>query len=161
MFRQVVLKTLPPAPKHDIESIQNWYQNHNDTAINTPEQTYLSNTHDLFSLIPRDKSPLCIFLERSLAVRLLRLWRKKTTNPSLPLYDDTTYMSDKRIGRFVNVVVIVIGIAMLICPIWILNCLQGQRERLATITGFVVLFLGIVGGATVAKIWEALAATAA
>ena len=162
MLQQAELKKLPPPAKHDIVSIQNWHYNH-ETAINEAEQAYLDMSRDLFSLFPRDKSPLRRLLDRSKGFRLFMLWRKKKTTSILPLYDqqEVTYTSDKRIDRFVNMIVVLIGIAMLVGPIWILNGLSGSKEKLATITGFIVLFLVIVGGATVAKIWEALAATAA
>lgn len=153
---------MPPAPNHDIESVRNWHYNHK-SAINENEQSYLINRHDLFALLPRIKSPLRRLLERSEVFRLWRPWRKLTSDSTLPVYDkkEFTHISDRRVDKCVDIVVVAIGIAMLVGPIWILNGLNGQKEKLATITAFVVLFLGIVGGATVAKIWEALAATAA
>lgn len=162
ILQQTELKKLPRAPNHDIESVQNWHYNHN-TAINEEEQAYLTKPHDLFALLPRTKSPLRRLLERSKVFRLWLMWRKVTSDPTLPVYDkkEFTHISDNRVDRCVNTVVVAIGIAMLVGPIWILNGLNSQKEKLATITAFVVLFLGIVGGASVAKIWEALAATAA
>jgi hypothetical protein len=72
-----------------------------------------------------------------------------------------TYFSDKRIDRFITFLVVGVGMIMLIAPMWILYGLQSNLQKLGTITGFIVLFLVLVVSATVAKPFEALAATAA
>jgi hypothetical protein len=50
---------------------------------------------------------------------------------------------------------------MLITPLWVLAVTQGTVRRLAVITGFIVLFLGLIAVTTVAKPFESLAAAAA
>lgn len=50
---------------------------------------------------------------------------------------------------------------MLLTPMWILQALHNDNAKLAVITAFVVVFLGLVAYATVAKPFETLAATAA
>lgn len=72
-----------------------------------------------------------------------------------------TYISDKRIDRFITVVIVVVGMMMLIAPMWILQSLADQTQKLGTITAFIVVFLGLISYTSVAKPFEALAATAA
>jgi accessory gene regulator protein AgrB len=69
--------------------------------------------------------------------------------------------SGKRIDRFITVIIMSIGLTMLIAPMWILQALDDPRKKLAVITAFIVVFLGMVSYATVAKLPEILAATAA
>jgi hypothetical protein len=70
-------------------------------------------------------------------------------------------LSDKRIDRFITAIIVGIGLAMLITPMWVLQSLDDPRKKLAIITAFIVAFLGMVSYATVAKPPEILAATAA
>jgi len=159
ILQQSELKKYPCAKDQDIKSLENWHWNHNNCAIDPEEQKYLSYKHDLFSLVPRVKTPLRRFLDR---FRIHSLWKDKKA-PELPLYDRNvvTYVSDKRIDRFVTVVTVTVGLSMLVAPIWILQALQNIHQKLGTITAFIVGFLGIVSYATAAKPTETLAATAA
>jgi hypothetical protein len=50
---------------------------------------------------------------------------------------------------------------MLIVPLWVLNETNGARTRLAVITTFIVIFLGLIAFTTVVKPFESLAAAAA
>jgi len=76
--------------------------------------------------------------------------------------DHITYISDKRIERFVSFVIVLVGLFMLITPMWILQALGGRTvAKLGTITAFIVVILGLVSYATVAKPFETLGATAA
>lgn len=53
------------------------------------------------------------------------------------------------------------GMVMLIAPLWVLAVTHGTMKRLGVITGFVVLFLGLIAFTTVARPFESLAAAAA
>ncbi len=83
--------------------------------------------------------------------------------PSLPIYDKDmiTYTSDKRIDRFITVIIIGVGTLMLIAPMWILQALEDAKRKLAVITAFIAVFLGLFSSMTDAKPFETLAATAA
>jgi len=50
---------------------------------------------------------------------------------------------------------------MLIAPMWILQAWDDVKRKLAVITAFIVLFLGLFSSMTDAKPFETLAATAA
>ena len=56
---------------------------------------------------------------------------------------------------------LVMGLAMLIGPLWILESFDNTTARLAAISGFVVLFLLLVSSLTASRVSEALGATAA
>ncbi|KAG4436525.1 hypothetical protein IFR05_007999 [Cadophora sp. M221] len=162
ILQQAELKKLPQAARQDLESVQNWHFNHGGQAIAPEEQQYLTHSLDVFSVVPREKTPLRRLLDRSRTFRISSLW-KSDEAPSLPLYDQDviTYTSDKRIDRFVTVLIVGIGTVMLLAPMWILQALDRSVLKLAVITVFVVVFLGLVSYATVAKPFETLAATAA
>ena len=162
ILQQAELKKYPTSKHQDVKSLENWHWNHNDCAIDPEEQKYLTHQHDLFSVVPREKTPLRRLLDRSKRFRIHSWWKDKKA-PELPLYDKdvVTYISDKRIDRFITVVIVGVGVLMLIAPMWILQALQDIHQKLGTITAFIVLFLGMVSYTTVAKPFETLAATAA
>jgi hypothetical protein len=71
------------------------------------------------------------------------------------------YERNESINGFVTMVVCLIGLIMLIAPLWILNYVFGSSARLEIITAFVVVFLCLIQSVTIAKPFETLAATAA
>jgi hypothetical protein len=162
ILQQAELKKFPRASALDVKSLMNWHYNHNDCAIAQEEQKYLTQTHDLFSLVPRVKTPLRRLLDRWRKFRVHPFWRDEQP-PELPVYDQdlVTYFSDKKVDRFITIIIVGIGTVMLIAPVWILQALTAPIPKLGTITAFIVLFLGMISYATVAKPFETLAATAA
>jgi hypothetical protein len=144
-----------------VANLENWHWNYNNLAIAEEEQSYLARTHDLFSVVPREKTPLRRLLERWKSFRIHWLWRDAEA-PKLPFYEtDVKYIADERVETFITVLILAIGLVMLIMPMWILQALQSNIAKLGTITAFVVMFLGMVSSVTVAKPFETLAATAA
>lgn len=152
----------PSPARPDIKSIRNWHYNHGNRVISEEEQDYLRHDHDLFSVVDNYKTPLRRLLERSRKFRIFSLWQSKRA-PSLPVYDQDmiTYTSNKRIDRFITVIIIGIGTLMLIAPMWILQALEDAKRKLAVITAFIAVFLGLFSSMTDAKPFETLAATAA
>ena len=77
----------------------------------------------------------------------------------------TILVKNSKIDNLVFCVIIALGLAMLIGPLWWLNYLAIQAPdlapRLAVITGFIALFALLIGLFTVANPFEVLAATAA
>ncbi|KAL3450473.1 hypothetical protein BJX65DRAFT_305313 [Aspergillus insuetus] len=127
-----------------------------------PEERKYIDKDDLFTLIPKDRSPLRRLFKRSSRFRFFRLWQKKPTVSDLPLYIlHVHYSSDKRIDHFVMFTTVVIGLAMLIAPIWILAFTEPIVLKLTIITIFILLFLSLVSLGTNAKPYESLAAKAA
>lgn len=119
--------------------------NQDHRAISELEQEYLTHRQDLIRIVPEAKSPLRRLLDRPRHFRIHSLWRKKPAC-ELPVYDQEwiTYTSDKRIDQFVTALILGTGLIMLIAPMWILQKLQDPTWKLATITLFVVVFLGMV-----------------
>ena len=161
MIQFAALKKLSKALKHDIESLKTWHWNHNEAAISPEEQSYLTDESDLFSLVPQERTSLRRFLDRSKLFRTSALWKKQSSQ--IPVYDqdEVTAFSDKKVDRFISFIIVSIGLAMLIGPMWILYALSSSLQKMGTITGFIVLFLALVASATTARPLEALAATAA
>lgn len=61
----------------------------------------------------------------------------------------------------IGITITVLGMIMLIVPLWVLAVTHGTMARLGVITGFIMFFLALVAFATVARPFESLAATAA
>lgn len=77
----------------------------------------------------------------------------------------TVYNKDRLFEKTLTVFTIIVGLAMLIGPLWILQHLSTEpsnlQVRLGVITGFIALFTILTSLFTVAKAFEILAATAA
>jgi L-asparagine transporter-like permease len=141
-------------------SIANWHHNHQN-VIRQAESDYITHTPAFFSLVPKSKSPLRRLCERSTHFRIFRYWRVTKTDLETHDQKNEFYTSGQSIDTCVSVVVTLVGLAMLIAPLWILNFTDDAVRSLAIITTFVVLFLVLVSYVTVARAFEALGATAA
>ncbi|KZM19458.1 hypothetical protein ST47_g9359 [Ascochyta rabiei] len=149
------------APRH-VESLKFWHESA-QYAVEDAEKRYLNQSHDLIRVVPKYVAPLRRLLEKSSRFRLSKFWTMKI--PPLPQHsthpEEIHYSSDAKIDNLVGVTITMLGMIMLVTPLWILNETSGLRARLAIITGFVVLFLGFVAFTKVAKPFESLAAAAA
>lgn len=154
------LKARPPVAKKDVSSLENWFFN-NGNAILEAETEYVKRSSDLFSLVPKSKSPLRVLLEHSHRFRLLKLWQDKNVDTTLHTDGNVHYISDEKIDRFIATLIMVLGLIMLIAPLWILAFLGGLVPRLGVISAFIVLFVALISATTVAKPFESLAAAAA
>lgn len=157
------LRSHPSVPKRSVESVSNWLYNAQN-AILDKEVSYIGKKSDLVQLVPMSKTPLRQLLEKWAWFRRANLWKK--TPPDLPAYTSAYpgtvhYSSDARIDRFIGVTVTLLGLAMLIAPLWTLAYTGTKYKRMSIITGFIVLFLGLLAFTTVAKPFESLAAAAA
>lgn len=150
------LRRRPRVASKDRTSLANWFMNHNK-AIDEEETLYIQHAKDLFAMVPKTKTALRRLLERSSRFRLFRLWIKPC-----PVEDENVhYTSDQRIDTFVNMIIALIGLFMLIVPLWVLAIVTPVFSRLAIITAFVVVFLCFVSFTTVARPFETLGAAAA
>ncbi|KAK7403419.1 hypothetical protein QQX98_010832 [Neonectria punicea] len=161
ILQQSSLRKYSQAPKRDVKSIKTWHSNLNDRVIADEERTYLERMDDLICVVQRDKTPLRRLIDKSQRLRTLSIWRHKTKSP--PDYDagHVAYYSDERIDRFASAVIVVVGITMLITPIWILQAMETLKTKLVVITVFILAFLLILSFFMVSKPFEALGATAA
>lgn len=144
-----------------MNSLKNWFYNH-EGAIVAVERNYIDKD-DLFPLLPKERSPLRQLFETSKRFRMSRFWKRKSTLSDLPTHchENIQLYSDERIDIFVTFTSVVIGLTMLIAPIWILAYAEPLAVKLAIITAFIILFLVLVSSGTNAKTFESLAATAA
>ncbi|KAF7542033.1 hypothetical protein G7054_g148 [Neopestalotiopsis clavispora] len=156
------LREYPKAPERDINNIKNWHYNHGGLAIVSDEQQYLDDQEDLTCLAHKNKTPLRKIIDKSYRIRTLGVWKRKIQD-RIPPYDSqhVSYYSDQRIDNFASVLIVLIGLTMLVTPIWTLNAVESMQSRLIIITVFVVIFLLVMSFAMVAKPFETLGATAA
>ncbi len=79
--------------------------------------------------------------------------------------ETTVYDRDSLIDKIVTCLILLLGLAMLIGPLWWLQEMSNDQlspqVRLGVITGFLVLFTILLSNLTVARPFEVLAATAA
>jgi hypothetical protein len=75
--------------------------------------------------------------------------------------EDTIWPNDERVEKLSAGVISLVGLAMLIGPLWILAYVHHIAIRLGVISGFVVIFFVVVAVATTAQVFETLAAAAA
>jgi hypothetical protein len=105
------------------------------------------------------KPPLTLLLQKCRPLALSPLFRQKQRSDHVESAT-TIYHTNTELDAFINVVVIIIGLMLLIGPMWALQFVTDGVTRLAIITAFTLLFTSILAGATTAKLIEVLAATA-
>ncbi|XXG96974.1 hypothetical protein Hte_003267 [Hypoxylon texense] len=149
----------PQAPRRDVKNIKRWHEEYGNRVIDKDELSYL-NREDLICLSPKDKTPLRQLIDSSLRLRTLSIWRD-TSRPSTRNLGHVSYFSDKKMNVFVSIMIIFIGTAMLIIPIWILERQDDLERKLVVITIFIFAFLVVLSSVMVTKPFEALGATAA
>lgn len=157
------LYSRPQAIKRNVRSLSNWFNN-TGNAILDEEAAYIDHTYDLIPLVPKPITGLRQLLERSSRFRFSRLWKKAPpgdTNLSFADVSAIHYSSDARIDGCVGITITILGMIMLIAPLWGLAITEGMMQRLGVITGFIVLFLALIAFTTVARPFESLAAAAA
>lgn len=166
-MQQTRLRAYAKAPRRNIKNVSNWHFNHDFRAIDAVEQGYLLNhTDDLVCLADKKSTPLRSAIDTSLRLRTWSGWRDKAkTADKVPEHDVgiISYYSDERMDGFVSGVIVLVGVCMLIVPIWILRCLppSSQDMMLVVITVFVFVFLLVLSFFMATKPFEALGATAA
>jgi hypothetical protein len=144
----------------DIQHARNWHTT-NEGAIHTKKLAYLDETDDLFQINPHFRIPLWHFLEKSSRFGWLPVFRRKPQDTTSYDPDTMYYERNERIENFITIIVCLVGLFMLIAPLWILQQAPSPGPRLAIITTFIVAFLGLMQSVTIAKPFETLAATTA
>ncbi|KAE9364244.1 hypothetical protein N431DRAFT_421114 [Stipitochalara longipes BDJ] len=157
------LRAMASARPENIESVLNWHTT-NEGAIDVVERSYLDHTDDLVQIKSRFRTPLRRFLEKTrpgTRFRWLSFLRREPQDKTF--YDPGTmyYAKDKLLEHFVTLLVCLVGLVMLVAPLWALKFVTSLNARLGIITGFVVVFLVLIQSVTIAKPFETLAATAA
>ncbi|KAI0433536.1 hypothetical protein F5Y09DRAFT_338563 [Xylaria sp. FL1042] len=161
LIQQSQLREYVRAPSRDIQSLRTWHSNHQNVAIDEEEHRYLEEDQDLMRLRSHDKTPLRNWIDNSLALRTLSVWKKQSR--TIPEYDasNVSYYSNTSMDTFACAMIVFIGASILITPIWILQAIENLQIKLAIITTFVLMFLLLLSFAMASKPFEALDATAA
>jgi hypothetical protein len=151
----------------DVQSLENWRVNYGgpakdsdpeNGAIQDKELTYLKTGDDLIYVTPKIKSPVRPIYQRLSAS--LGMFRRKPTD--LLGYDSSSIVliKEQRAETVMFGAIILIGLLMLVGPLWILEFVNGPLQKLGVITSFIVLFLALLSFATIAKPFEILAGAA-
>ena len=150
----------------DVNAVRTWLGNH-DYAINEAEAAYINSEYDddLIPVHPKARSWFRKVLEKSSLLRRPPLRSCLSRKPCDPLIrakeKNTIWHNDKHVEYLSTTVIGVVGLGMLIGPIWALYTVEPPKARLGIISAFIVVFYILVGIATTAKIFESLAAVAA
>jgi hypothetical protein len=99
-------------PDKDVTSVSNWFHN-NKNAILRDETEYIEHSGDLFSVVPKPRTPLRRLLDWSSRFRRAKFWRK----PPKLQDENIHYASDQRIDFFVHTINTGLGLFMLIVPL--------------------------------------------
>ncbi|CAE7202766.1 hypothetical protein CFE70_008503 [Pyrenophora teres f. teres 0-1] len=152
------IRKRPRAEPRQIKSMENWLER---GAITASEKDFVKHKSDLISINERVRPPLGRWLE---ACRILHTWRifKAKFREDLHVRSDaTSYSSDETFESFTSLGIIILGLAMLLAPLWWLERVKDSQDRLKIITGFVTLFISLMTGATINRPFEVVASTAA
>ncbi|KAH3962539.1 hypothetical protein HBI25_161070 [Parastagonospora nodorum] len=154
----------------DIDSVRHWLKSSRPTAIDVRESQYIDHDDDLVSIHPKTKTPGRVFLEKFAfgspwnpkGIPRLKKWLSREAPKDFVSLrnEDTVWPNDRRMEKVSTAVISVVGISMLIGPIWALAFIKPIEWRLGVISGFIVIFF-VVLAVTISRLYEALAATAA
>jgi len=159
-YAQLVNK--PALREQDRQQVEKWFKAH-PRAIDIEEARFIEHYDDLVAVHPKARSWFRTILEWTFVFKL-PIFRREPGGYELirdEHTDGVVWSDEKRLESFCTAVVAVIGLGMLIGPLWILNVVQNTEARLGVITGFIALFFVLVAVATNAKVFESLAAAAA
>jgi len=154
--------------RDDLTAVKRWLGTHKK-GIDEEEAVFMTKDDDLIGLKPKSRSCFRYILEYTF-LRIPGVRNLFTRNPmdeEVILKNDklenkkTRWQDDKKVEGLSSWLVALIGLGMLLGPLWILASVNEPKRRLGIITAFIALFFGLVKVATRARIFDALAAAAA
>ncbi|KAH8174765.1 hypothetical protein LIA77_06184 [Sarocladium implicatum] len=154
------LHQFPQATRRSVQHLEKWHQFHGNFAIVPDEMLYLSKTDDLIKIVPSTKTQVRQFLDRSDRLSSLSIWADPEDPKPPQGSEHVLYFSDKRLDRFASILIILIGVTMLLTPLWILQAVQASLYKLVVISVFILVFLVTMSFTMAARPFEGLAATA-
>lgn len=131
-----------------------------DYIIDEKEQKFVEKESDLISVVERKKSLLRKMMEKLWGAQLSYIFPARDRADRFK-GDSTKYSSFRKFEGTMTVTVISIGLMSLLVPMWWLNYVRDDDKRLGIISGFIVLFAGVLASATVQQPFEVMAGTAA
>ncbi|KAL8959475.1 MAG: hypothetical protein Q9193_003671 [Seirophora villosa] len=165
------IKARPNAAKRQVSYLHNWLFNNNGPI--RPAEASFAEQDDLMPVVSREKPPLRRLIDRYDILSRFSWWRirKENLNPRHYNHKDnyashtTIYSDEARMDKFVTCVTIVLGLMMLIAPLWLLQYVHAIKPdpvaRLKIITWFLIGFPMIFGMVALPRPLEVLTATAA
>ena len=139
--------------------MKHWFRNHR-TAVDKEEADFIEKGTDVIPLIEKKKSFLRLLIEKIGPERLTRFFPARSKKGRVES-QWTKYSSNKKIDVVMTVILVVVGLATLLGPMWWLNFVDNDAKRLGIISGFIILFACILASATVQQPFEVMAGTAA
>lgn len=132
-----------------------------DGPIDSEELEFL-NSPDLIPIVPDQRSPFRKFMNRSELLRLSKLFQTEIPDSLKPNPDDGTLIltDDAKLLMSEKVLSGLIGLVMLVLPMWVLSLVDGFYPEVGIVTAFVCTFCFIVWASTRARPYESLAAPA-
>jgi len=116
----------------------------------------LDTGEDLFYVLPKPDSP---WLHSNFLRYAYKLFRRLPTDDSAFDPEMVFTEHEERKETILTRCILLVGLCMLIASLWILEVVHGSSQRLAVITGFIIVFLALVVFTTAARPFESLAAT--
>ncbi|KAF2026143.1 hypothetical protein EK21DRAFT_92684 [Setomelanomma holmii] len=152
------VRARPRAEKRQVDNVVNWLDR---GAIVEEEADFANHASDLISINARTRTPLGRWLEGCRKPHLWRIFREKD-RPGLHVKAaSTVYSSNQKFDRLTSRTIIVLGLVMLLAPMWWLEFVSSSNIRLGIITGFLCVFISIMSTATINQPFQVVAATAA
>lgn len=130
------IKARPEAQSHQIGNIKNWFISNQD-AIELRERKFIDAEGDLIALVARPRSLLYRGLEE---VSLIRYLFRESPRGDRVNCESTEYFSDRRLELSAAMGVLIVGLALLLGPMWVLGLVHSSLDKLVIITAFVVGF---------------------
>lgn len=149
----------PMVQKRDTDSLKTWASN-NPNAILDSEFGYVNSGDDLVYVTPKADTSLRQIYDQ------LETWgigwfpRQPTDTVGYDA-ETTALQDDERTERVMSGVILLVGLCILVGPMWILEFVHSSVRSLAVIKGFIICILGLLASRTTARPFASLAATAA
>ncbi|KAF2132947.1 hypothetical protein P153DRAFT_309790, partial [Dothidotthia symphoricarpi CBS 119687] len=152
------VRARPRAKPRQIRNVCNWLAR---DAIDPDEAAFIDHKSDLISINSRNRPPLGQWLEACSKLHFFKLFKAKQLDDLHVQSASTTYSDNTKFEGFTNISIILIGLVMLLAPMWWLEYVSTSETRLKIITGFIVAFIAMMSTATINRPFEVVAATAA
>jgi len=160
-------KSILGASHDQVQNINQFFENHNH-PIRAEEASFVDHEWDLVPVVSRNKAPLRRFLEKLKFIMRIGWFRAKKSRGHLEddsLSETTVLNNDSKIEKVVTCTTMILGLGMLIGPLWWLQSVSLSQSNLSTrlliITGFIVAFAVLLITVTATKVQKTLALTAA
>ncbi|OJD38905.1 uncharacterized protein BKCO1_3000201 [Diplodia corticola] len=156
----------PKALKRTVKYIDRWFDRY-PQAITVHERGFLEQDrqNDLIATADRLKAPLRRILEKTPLFYRLEPFHSKdarVTEYSRKYQDQgVIYYDDDLVDKAITIIILLLGLIMLLVPAWLLKGIDSHTVRLALITGFIALFVGLLLLTTPTKPFETMIGTAA